>query len=105
MKKLTRLIVILSGFFVLGMQAASANDEAIYASCKKDLKLSDGGCDCVLKAVHEKLNEAQTEMLTIMIKGNNAAIGQAMAEGKISDEDMLLLTNFMTKTPQMCEGQ
>lgn len=96
----TSLVAMLAGAV-----AASADNEKIYASCKKDLQLTDSGCQCVLKEVADNLNEHQTEMLVVMIGEDKQAVAQAMSSGKLSGEDMLFLTNFMTTTPTKCQNQ
>lgn len=90
---------------LLTSQIASASDEEIYQSCKAELKFSDSACQCILDKVENELTPEQRDMLVIMIKGENAAISQAMAQGKISAEDMTLLANFMSEAPAQCESQ
>ncbi|MEM7215921.1 MAG: hypothetical protein AAF423_10295 [Pseudomonadota bacterium] len=84
---------------------AQADDDAIYASCKQDLKFSDSECDCVLNAVNEELSDNQRKAFVKMIQGDNAAISQAVANGEIDGQDMLFLTNFMSTTPAKCENK
>ena len=84
---------------------AIADDEAIYASCKKELKFSDSACDCVLEEVKTELNDTQREVFVEIIKDNRAAMTEAISSGKLTGEDMLSLTNFMTKTPAKCENK
>lgn len=87
------------------ISSAEADDETIFASCKKDLKLSDSACQCVLSEVHDNLKPNQLVMFMAMIKGDGAAIAQAQAGGKLNGNDMMLLTNFMTTTPTKCQSK
>lgn len=103
------LKIFLSTFLLAALpfviSSAQADDKIIFASCKKDLKLSDSACQCVLSEVHENLKPNQLEMFMAMVKGDGAAIAQAQAAGKLTGNDMLLLTNFMATTPNKCQSQ
>ena len=93
--------------FVLGasIDHSLASDEAVYNSCKKDLQLSDSGCQCVLDEMHSNLSDHQREVFVELIQGNNAALIAAQSSGKLTAEDMTVLTNFMTTTPSKCQSQ
>ena len=84
---------------------AIADNEAIYASCKKELRFSDSACDCVLNEVENGLTDAQREVFVLMIKDDRQAMSKAMASGKVNGEDMLALSNFMSTTPTKCENK
>jgi len=96
-------LIIVAG--LAASQAVTASNEEIFQSCKTELKFSDSACQCILDKVESELSPEQQQMLAIMIKGDNSAITQAMAQGKISAQDMMVLTNFMTQTPAQCENQ
>lgn len=99
------LSTFLLAAFAFVISSAQADDEIIFASCKKDLKLSDSACQCVLSEVHDNLKPNQLEMFMAMVKGDGAAIAQAQAAGKLTGNDMLLLTNFMATTPTKCQSK
>jgi len=91
--------------FPSAVSTAFANDDIIRASCKSDLKLSDSGCDCVIKAVESELTSSQKEALALMVGPEQSTFAQALSEGKISGEDMTVLSNFMATTPANCQDK
>ena len=105
MKAILKIFLSISLLTILPfvISSAEADDEIILASCKKDLKLSDSACQCVLSEVHDNLEPNQLAMFMAMIQGDGAAIAQAQAGGKLNGNDMLLLTDFMATTPTKCQ--
>lgn len=81
--KLASILAILgmaAGLVFLIPGSAHANDEAILASCKKDLKLSDSGCACVLNKVHTTLNEKQLAFFVASLRKDRQALMKAQME-------------------------
>ena len=101
--RLAAAVPVLAGLFLMAGTAARANDDAILASCKHDLRLSDSGCACVLEKVHSELNEAQFAFFVASVSGDVA--GQQKAQMQLTGEDMQKLAMFMTTTPQQCQNQ
>ena len=89
----------------LATSPALADDDAIFDSCQKDLQMNDSECNCVLNEVHNKLKPNQLTLFVAMIKGDRAAMAQAQANGAMSGNDILMLTQFMTETPTKCKGK
>lgn len=96
---------LLAGFFITIAMPVKADDAVIYDSCKKELQLSDSGCQCVLTEVHNTLTPNQLEVFVAMIQGDNSAMVAAQSSGKLTGEDMIVLANFMTTTPNKCKTQ
>lgn len=107
MKAILKLFLSISLLTALPfvISSAEADDAIIFASCKKDLQLSESACQCVLSEVHDNLKPNQLEMFMAMIQGDGAAIAQAQSSGKMSGNDMMLLTNFMATTPTKCQNK
>ena len=82
---------------------AFASDQIIRDSCKNDLKLSDSGCDCVVNEANENLNANQLEFFIAAISKDNGKMMEM--QSKISGDEMMELTNFMTTTPTTCKNQ
>lgn len=82
---------------------ALASDQIIRDSCKNDLKLSDSGCDCVVNEANENLNANQLEFFIAAISKDNGKMMEM--QSKISGDEMMELTNFMTTTPTTCKNQ
>ncbi|MBO6724377.1 MAG: hypothetical protein JJ911_01780 [Rhizobiaceae bacterium] len=82
---------------------ASADDDAILASCKADLQFSDSACACVLDKVHETLNEKQLAFFVAALRKDTQA--QMKAQMDLTGAEMMEMANFMTQTPQQCQNQ
>lgn len=80
-----------------------ASDEIIRDSCKKELKLSDSGCDCVVSKANATLNENQMAFFLAAIQQNQQAM--IASQSKLSGDEMLAVTQFMTSTPSACQNQ
>ncbi len=77
--------------------------QAIYNSCKEVLQLSDSGCDCVIAETKDKLNDGQIAFFSAAVSNDSAAMVEA--QGKLTGDEMLELTEFMTVTPSTCQNQ
>ncbi len=93
----------LATLLLLAPASAVADDEAILASCKADLQLSDSGCACVLDRVHEDLNDKQLAFFVAAIRKDAEA--QMKAQMGLTGDEMMELANFMTQTPMQCQNQ
>ena len=91
-----------AGFIFLALGLARADDGAILASCKTDLKLSDSGCACVLDKVHSTLNEKQLAFFVASLRKDTQA--QMKAQMGLTTAEMMEMANFMTATPQECQN-
>lgn len=99
------LAAVLATFWIAGIQHVKADDTVIFNSCKKDLQLTDSGCQCVLTEVNSSLTPNQLEVFVAMIQGDNSAMIAAQSSGKLTADDMTTLANFMAVTPNKCKSQ
>ncbi|MBO6539954.1 MAG: hypothetical protein JJ969_11200 [Rhizobiaceae bacterium] len=94
---------VFAGGALLISGQASADDDAILASCKADLQFSDSACACVLDKVHETLNERQLAFFVAALRKDTQA--QMKAQMDLTGAEMMEMANFMTQTPQQCQNQ
>ena len=98
-----KIALSVAGILTAG-SAFAADDpfEAIYNSCKAELKLSDSGCECVVNAA-QSLNENELTFFVAAISGDPSQLGAA--QSAVTGAEMMNVTNFMTVTPTQCQNQ
>ena len=101
----TGLLTLALGFasITCSVLPALASDEIIRNSCEKELRLSDSGCDCVVSKANASLNENQMTFFLAAIQQDQQAM--IASQSKLSGDEMLAVTEFMTSTPSACQNQ
>ena len=94
-----RSILLSAACLAVGLSTAMANEDAILASCKQDLRLSDSGCQCVLEKTGE-FNEKQMAMFVAMITKDQA--GMMKLQGELTGNEMQNLATRMAQIPSEC---
>jgi hypothetical protein len=97
------LAAIALGIFAASATSAGAleNREVLYASCKKDLQLSDTGCDCLMMRMDAELNAKQQRFIATAISKDRD--GMVKAQGELSGNEMMEVSTFMTQAPSQCQ--